>query len=183
MELPPSPDTIQYPHITQLGSGMYRNEIFHAAVTVCVELSLQASERRSSTAGMDGVNSSVLMSMIQSQQLVMVEAVKRTLEDFGKRIGLGLKGCKPYFYLSIVLASVQSRLKGEDPLCNVDAASKRAIRIGTDMLNGSSYHDAKSNFENPSVQVSYHCYMSFALANIDSDATFFGDGLCIYYTQ
>lgn len=182
MELPPTPDAIQYPHINQLGSGMYRNEIFHAGVTVCVELSLQANEQRSST-GMNGVNSSVLMSMIQSQQVVMMEAVKRTIEDFGRRIGSGLKGGKSYFLLSIILASVQSRLKGEDHLCNVDAASKRAIRIATEMLNGRSYHDAVFTVDTGPVQVGYHCYRLFALANIEPDTTFLGAGLCICHTQ
>ncbi|CAG8144340.1 unnamed protein product [Penicillium olsonii] len=152
MELPLSPDEIQYPHITQLGSGMFRDETFHAAVTVCVELSLQAQEQKSSTSGMDGVNSSVLLSMIQSQQVVMMQAVERTTDNFGRRIASGGKGSKPFFFLNIILASVKSRVKGEDPMCNVDAASKRAVRICRDILDGTSYQDAKLAIDNRPVQ-------------------------------
>ncbi|KAJ5549699.1 hypothetical protein N7535_002364 [Penicillium sp. DV-2018c] len=112
MELSPPTESMPYPHITQLGSGMFRDETFHAAVTVCVELSLQANEMPA-TSGMDGVNCSVLMSMIQSQQGVMMQAVERTADNFGRRIGAGGKGCKPYYFLNIILASVKSRIKGE----------------------------------------------------------------------
>lgn len=143
MELPPSPDAIQYPHITQLGSGIFRDEIFHAAITVCVELSLQAQEMSQSLGtSMVGVNSSVLMSMVQSQQTVMLQAVERTLNDFGRRIGPSGKGCKPYFFLTLILASVKSRIKGEDPMVNVEASSKRAVRICRTLLNGVSYAEA-----------------------------------------
>ncbi|CAG8410564.1 unnamed protein product [Penicillium salamii] len=152
MELPHSPDSIQYPHITQLGSGMFRDETFHAAVTVCVELSLQANEQQTSASGMDGVNSSVLLSMIQSQQHVMMQAVEWTADNFGKRIASGGKGSKPFFFLNIILASVKSRVKGEDPMCNVDAASKRTVRICREILNGHSYQDAQIAVDNRTVQ-------------------------------
>ncbi|KAJ5739122.1 hypothetical protein N7533_011906 [Penicillium manginii] len=91
---------------------------------------------------MEGVNSSVLMSMVQSQQGVMLQAVDRTLNDFGRRIGPSGKGCKPYFFLTLILASVKSRIKGEDPMSNVEASSKRAVRVGRTLLNGVSYADA-----------------------------------------
>ncbi|KAJ6089294.1 hypothetical protein N7467_004510 [Penicillium canescens] len=153
MELPLSPEDIQYPHITQLGSGMFRDETFHAAITVCVELSLQANEMRASaSSGMDGVNSSVLMSMIQSQQGVMMQAIERTADNFGRRIGVGGKGCKPFFFLNIIMASVKSRVKGEDPLCNVESAAKRAVRISRAVLDGASYRDAQINVDTRPVQ-------------------------------
>ncbi|KAJ5129160.1 uncharacterized protein N7515_005199 [Penicillium bovifimosum] len=154
MELSPQTENIPYPHITQLGSGMFRDETFHAAVTVCVELSLQANEMRTSaTSGMDGVNSSVLMSMIQSQQGVMMQAVERTADNFGRRIGAGGKGCKPFYFLNIILASVKSRVKGEDPLSNIEAASKRSIRVCKGILDGLTYEQSKSTADNGFVQV------------------------------
>jgi hypothetical protein len=167
MELPLSPETFVFPHITQLGSGMFRDETFHAAVTVCVELSLQANEMRSSASGMDGVNSSVLMSMIQSQQNVMIQAVERTADNFGRRIRPGVKGSKPFFFLNIILASVKSRVKGEDPLCNVEAASKRAVRICREILNGTSYQDAQIAVDTIPVQVSFNSNSLIDFTRID----------------
>lgn len=153
MELPPSPDAIQYPNIVQLGSGMFRDEIFHASITVCVELSLQAQEMSyPQGAMMEGMNSSVLMSMVQSQQSVMLQAVERTLHDFGRRISAAGNGSKPYFFLSIILASVMSRLKGEDPLSQVEAASKKAVRTCRAKLRGLSYEDALASVENQLIQ-------------------------------
>lgn len=168
MELPGPTENIGSPHITQLGSGMFRDETFHAAITVCVELSLQANEmRNSATAGMDGVNSSVLMSMVQSQQGVMMQAIERTTDDFGRRIGSGGKGCKPFFFLNIILTSVKSRVKEEDPLCNVEIASKRSVRICKAILNGHTYQEAKSTVDHRSIQVCFSVASCLsAMANV-----------------
>ncbi|KAJ5622713.1 hypothetical protein N7528_005945 [Penicillium herquei] len=156
MEIPSPVDSVLYPHITQLGRGMFRDETFHAAITVCVELSLQAQEMgQSSGPAMESINSSVLMSMVQSQQTVMLEAVQRTLDDFGRRIGPGGKGCKPYFFLSMILASVKSRIKGEDPIQNVQAISRRSVRVCRGVLNGVAYSDALAIADQPYVPVSH----------------------------
>ncbi|KAJ5758800.1 hypothetical protein N7520_005956 [Penicillium odoratum] len=150
MELPNPADSVLYPHITQLGSGTFRDETFHAAITVCVELSLQAHEMGSATGPtMDGMNSSVLMSMVQSQQSVMLQAVERTLSDFGRRIGPGGNGCKSYFFLTIILASVQSRIKGEDPMINVETCSNKSVRVCREILNGLAYDDALASAQRP----------------------------------
>lgn len=155
VEIPSPTDSILYPHITQLGSGMFRDEIFHAALTVCVELSLQSQEiGNSAGVAIEGMhNSSVLMSMVQSQQNVMLQAVDRTVQDFGRRIGPGGKGCKPYFFLSLILTSVKSRIRGEDPLADLEEASKRTLRIGRAVVGGQSYSDAIANAANPPPQV------------------------------
>ncbi|KAJ5925253.1 transcriptional regulator family: Fungal Specific TF [Penicillium verhagenii] len=156
MELPAATDSILYPHITQLGNGIFRDETFHAAVTVCVELSLQSQEMGNSTGPiMDGTNSSVLMSMVQSQQSVMLKAVERTLDDFGRRVGPGGNGCKPYFFLTIILASVQSRIKGQDPMVNVEESSKKSVRVCRGVLNGLAYSDALISAQQPPVLVRF----------------------------
>lgn len=153
MELPSSPEAAAYPTITQLGSGMFRDEIFHAAITVCVELSLQAHEMSHSVPTMDRMNSSVLMSMVQSQQSVMLQEVERTLDDFGRRINACGTGSKPYLFLSIILASVRSRITGEEPLSKVEAASKKAVRVARAKLNGLSYSDALASADRQHRQV------------------------------
>jgi hypothetical protein len=158
MELPLSTEDILYPNITQLGSGMFCDETFHAAITACVELSLQANEMSTSATGMDGANSSVLMSMIQSQQGVMIQAVERTADNFGRRIASSGKGCKHFFFLNVILASVKSRVKGEDPLCNVDAVLKWTVRICRELLNGLTYEEAKIRVDNRPVQVGIPAY-------------------------
>ncbi|KAJ6117752.1 hypothetical protein N7512_007477 [Penicillium capsulatum] len=159
MELPLNPESVVYPHITQLGNGMFRDETFHAAITVCVELSLQAQEMGNSMGPlMEGMNSSVLMSMVQSQQNVMLQAVERTLDDFGRRIGSGGKGCKSYFFLGIILASVKSRIKGEDPLSNIESTSRKAVRVCRTILNKVPYPEALAIVERQPTQVCTLCF-------------------------
>ena len=167
MELPLDPDSITYPHITQLGNGMFRDETFHAAITVCVELSLQAQEMgHSMDPMMNGMNSSVLMSMVQSQQNVMLRAVERTMDDFGRRIGPGGKGCKSYFFVAIILASVKSRIKGEDPLTEVEDTSRKAVRVCRTILNNIPYSEALAIVERQPAQVrnsvSFWLYFNFS---------------------
>ncbi|KAJ5909207.1 transcriptional regulator family: Fungal Specific TF [Penicillium taxi] len=167
MELPSPSDQILCPYITQLGNGMFRDEAFHAAMTVCVELSLQAHEMGNSTDfSLEGINSSVLVSMVQSQQAVMLQAVERILDDFGRRIDSGGSGCKPYFFLSIILSSVQSRIKGEDPLAKVEAASRRAVMICRGIVSGLSYYDAVKYADRGPVQVCFHGPLYHQHANI-----------------
>jgi hypothetical protein len=142
---------------------MFCDETFHAAITVCVELSLQAQEMsQSSGPAMEGMNTSVLLSMVQSQQNVMLQAVERSLDDFGRRVGSGTgKGSKSYFFLSLILASVKSRIKGEDPFCMIQAASKRAVRVGRGIVSGLSFHEALANADRPPPQVSFPFSSSF----------------------
>jgi len=165
MGLPSAPAAV-YPHITQLGSGMFRDEIFHAAVTVCVELSLQAQEMGQPGSAMDGMNSSVLMSMVQSQQSVMLQGVERTLHDLGRRIRATGTGSKPYFFLSLILASVKSRIKGEDPLSQVEAVSKKAVRVCRGRLNGLSFSDALAQAENQPMPVCCRSPSPYKLSNM-----------------
>lgn len=151
MELPPATDAVLYPHITQFGCGMFCDETFHAAITVCVELSLQAQEMsQSSGPAIEGMNQSMLLSMVQSQQNVMLQAVERCLVDFGRRVGCGTgKGTKPYFFLNLILASVKARIKGEDPFPMIEAASNRAVRIGRGIVSGLSYDEALESADQP----------------------------------
>ncbi|KAJ6151524.1 hypothetical protein N7470_007121 [Penicillium chermesinum] len=111
MELPSPSDSILYPHITQLGGGMFGDETFHAAVTVCVELSLQSQEIGESCRDADGKHTQLQC---------------------------------PHEH-----ASVKSRVKGEDPLANIEEASQKAFRVARAVVGGHSYSNALENATNP----------------------------------
>ncbi|KAI2790378.1 hypothetical protein POX_d05889 [Penicillium oxalicum] len=154
MQLPAPGEIIVHPHIKQLASGMFCDDVFHAAITVCVELSLQAQEMgQSSGSRIDNINPSVLLSMVQSQQSVMLQAIERTLDDFGRTILCGSgRGSKPFFFFSMILASAKSRIKGEDPMTELDAVSKRAVQIGRGIISGLSYEEALACAMRPPTQ-------------------------------
>ncbi|KAF7158494.1 hypothetical protein CNMCM6106_005088 [Aspergillus hiratsukae] len=119
-----------HPHLGHLTGGMFREELFHAAIMVCVEIVLQADEYSRSKSMLPG-QSSVLSSindMAASQQAVMVRAVENTIRIFGSRIAPGGRGCKPYLFLSLTLASAKARLKGEDSFRTMDQAVTNVIK-------------------------------------------------------
>lgn len=127
-QLEPSlPDRLETPHLGGLGGGMFRNESFRAAVTLCVEMSLQADEfQQSATGGTN--NHSPLTDVVRSQQSVMLGAVERTIDMFGSLIKPDGKACRPFIFLTMALASVKARLSGQDPLRSVKEACEGAVR-------------------------------------------------------
>jgi hypothetical protein len=145
-----------HPHLGHLTGGMFREELFHAAIMVCVELVLQADDNSRSKSMLSGQGSvlSSLNDMAESQQAVMVRAVENTLNVFGSRIAPGGRGCKPYLFLSLTLASVKARLKGEDPFMTMDQAGTNAIRDCHLLMSGVPWGDLRKQDENSTKEVS-----------------------------
>ncbi|KAI9927297.1 hypothetical protein MW887_003684 [Aspergillus wentii] len=133
--------------IGQLGGGMYRDEFFHAAITICVELSIQADEQSRSVTAFETPRTGTLTDMVQTQQTVLVTAVERTMDALGSRISSDGNGCKPFFFLTMVFASVKARLKGEDPLKNVEYLSMKAVRECQDIMKGVSWKEIRKQDE------------------------------------
>ncbi|KAF4212515.1 hypothetical protein CNMCM8980_000899 [Aspergillus fumigatiaffinis] len=145
-----------HPHLGHLTGGMFREELFHAAIMVCVELVLQADDNSRSKSMLSGQGSvlSSLNDMAESQQAVMVRAVENTLNVFGSRIAPGGRGCKPYLFLSLTLASVKARLKGEDPFMTMDQAGTNAIRDCHLLMSGVPWGDLRKQDENSTKEAS-----------------------------
>ncbi|GIJ90826.1 hypothetical protein Asppvi_009789 [Aspergillus pseudoviridinutans] len=145
-----------HPHLGHLTGGMFREELFQAATMVCVELVLQADECLRSKSMLQGQNSvlSSLNDMAESQQAVMVHSVENTIKLFGCRIAPGGRGCKPYIFLSITLASVKARLKGEDSFKAMDQAGTNAIRDCQLLMSGVPWADVRNQDENSSKEAS-----------------------------
>lgn len=144
------PEAQPCPHLGQLGGGMFRDEFFHAALTVSVELCWQAEEF-STTHGPAGQPSSIssLNELVRSQQAVLLGAVEKTLDIFGNRINTRGKGCKSFFFLSMVLASVKARMNGEDPQLKAEQVAMRAIRDCEQLIRGASWADIRARQEGP----------------------------------
>ena len=139
------PEAQACPHLGQLGGGMFRDEFFHAALTICVELCWQ-SEENSPTHAQSGQSSSLssLNELVRSQQGVLLQAVENTLDTFGNRINTRGKGCKAFFFLSMVLASVKARMSGEDPQFSAEQVAMRAIRDCEQIIRGTSWADLRA---------------------------------------
>ncbi|KAF9889521.1 hypothetical protein FE257_007231 [Aspergillus nanangensis] len=134
------PEAQPCPHLGQLSGGMFRDEVFHAAITICVELSLQANEfsplKYSGGDSSGSLNS--LNDLVRSQREVLLRAVERTIDSFASRLSPKGKGFKAFLFLVLILASVKARLDGEDPFEKVEAAGTKAIQECEQLMRGGS---------------------------------------------
>ncbi|KAE8415395.1 hypothetical protein BDV36DRAFT_285413 [Aspergillus pseudocaelatus] len=138
------PEAQACPHLGQLSGGMFRDEFFHAAITVCVEVSLQASEFSSSKQPPGQLSSlSSLNDLVRSQQDVLVRAVEHTLDTFGSRISPRGKGCKAFIFLAMALASVKARLNGEDAFRKVEQVAAKSIKDCERLIRGKAWIDIR----------------------------------------
>lgn len=138
------PEAQACPHLGQLSGGMFREEFFHAAIMICVELSLQANEFAKSGPSPASRPPNALNDLVRSQQDILIRAVEHTIDTFGARISPNGKGGKPFFFLSMGLASVKARLGGQGDLYkSVEQASARVIQQCNQMLNGATWADVR----------------------------------------
>lgn len=146
------PEAQACPHLGQLSGGMFREEFFHAAIMVCVELSLQADEFAKSGPSPASGPLNALNDLVRSQQDVLIRAVEHTIDTFGSRISSNGKGAKPFFFLSMGFALVKARLnEKEDPWKSVEQVSVRIIQQCIKILHGATWADVRraENYEVP----------------------------------
>ena len=111
------------PHLGQLAGSMFQYEFLHAAISVCIELRLQMEEK------------SPLKELVQAQQTVMLRAVRRTVDALKSRLTPDGKGCKAFTFISLIVASVEARLRGDDAVMAVKEASSHAVKHCREVMN------------------------------------------------
>ncbi|KAL2819860.1 fungal-specific transcription factor domain-containing protein [Aspergillus cavernicola] len=145
-ELPlPGFQVARTPCLGHIGGGMFRDECFHAAITVCIELSLQIAESRSNSA--PSAHGGSLNDLLRSQQDVLLRVLERSHDNFGSRISPKGNGCKAFFFLSMAVAAVKARLNGEDPLKKIEQAALRAVRVCQHIIRGLPYEELQAQPE------------------------------------
>lgn len=115
------------PCLGHIGGGMFRDECFHAAITICVELSLQVTESGSNSA--PSTQGGSLNDIVRSQQEVLLRVLERTQDNFRSRISPKGSGCKAFVFMSMALASVKARLNGEDPVKKIERDALQTVKI------------------------------------------------------
>ncbi|KAL4733338.1 fungal-specific transcription factor domain-containing protein [Aspergillus similis] len=135
----PSFQSSRTPCLGQIGGGMFRDECFHAAITLCVELSLQSTELASNSA--PSIHGGSLNDIVRSQQEVLLRVLEHILENFGSRLSPQGNGCKAYAFLAMALASAKARLNGDDPLKSVEQAAQRSVKLFHHVISGLPYEE------------------------------------------
>ncbi|KAL2846864.1 fungal-specific transcription factor domain-containing protein [Aspergillus pseudoustus] len=144
-EIPfPSFQTARNPSLGHLGGGMFRDECSHAAITLCLELSLQITESGSNSApsAPSGLND-----LVRSQQDCLFRVLERTEETFRSRISPKGSGCKAFVFISMSVAAVKARFNGEDPLKRIEQAALRAVRVCQHIMKGTPYDELQAQTE------------------------------------
>lgn len=104
--------TSNYPYLLRLRGGMFRDDIFHAAASLCFELRLQAK-------GNTNISSLVFDSIDQNptyyQRIVLFQNVENALKYFEFKVRTEKRTCKAYMLLRMLLASA----KRQGPALNV----------------------------------------------------------------
>ncbi|KAL5334956.1 fungal-specific transcription factor domain-containing protein [Aspergillus crustosus] len=133
------------PCLGHISGGMFREEILHAAITICVELSLQVTESGSNSAPL--THGSSLNDMVRSQREVLLRVLERTQDSFGSRISPKGSGCKAFVFHSMALSAVKARVNGEDPLTRIEQAALRAVKLCQRIIRGQPYEEVHGQLE------------------------------------
>ncbi|KAL4878227.1 fungal-specific transcription factor domain-containing protein [Aspergillus karnatakaensis] len=145
-ELPlPGLQLTRTPSLGHISGGMFRDECFHAAATLCVELSLQVTESGSNSG--PSAQGGSLNDLVRSQQDVLLRVLERTQDNFGTRISPKGSGCKAFVFHGMALAAVKARLNGEDPLTKIEQAALRAVRLCQRIIRGQPYDEIQGQLE------------------------------------
>lgn len=134
------------PCLGHIGGGMFRDECFHAAITICVELSLQVTESGSNSA--PSTHGGSLNDIVRSQREVLLRTLERTQDNFRSRISPKGSGCKAFVFMSMALASVKARLNGEDPLKKIERDSLQTVKICHRVIGGLPHEELEGRPEN-----------------------------------
>ncbi|PYH46436.1 putative C6 transcription factor [Aspergillus saccharolyticus JOP 1030-1] len=175
--LEPSAEAQALPQLAQLSGGMFRNEFLHAALTVCVELYLQSCELSLPQSLPMGPSSTLTSfnDLVRSQQEVMLQAVQQTIETFGSRRGPSGKGCKGFFFLTMVLASVKARVNGQDPQKMIEQDVAVCMRQCEQVMRGTPLADVRNRDQTGSSTTATADSSSVeATAPVDFDPASFG---------
>ncbi|KAL2869427.1 putative C6 transcription factor [Aspergillus lucknowensis] len=142
---PPNLQSTRTPCLGQISGGMFRDECFHAAITLCLELSLQNTELGSNSA--PPAQNGSLNDLLRSQQDVLLRVLERTQDNFGRRISLKGSGSKAFVFLSMAFASVKAKLNGDDPLTKIEQAAMRGVNVCQHIIRGTPYAEVQTQSE------------------------------------
>ncbi|KAJ5088347.1 fungal-specific transcription factor domain-containing protein [Penicillium angulare] len=96
-----------YPHILRLRGGMFRSELFHAAVTLCFELRLQVKDNL--LPALPGANTDYA-TQNNNQREILLDTVKSAIKYFEFKVRTEKQACKAFMLLNMVYVSAQSEL-------------------------------------------------------------------------
>ncbi|PIG88744.1 hypothetical protein AARAC_000502 [Aspergillus arachidicola] len=115
-DLDRGPDNEQgtvYPYLLRLRGGMFRDEFFHAAATLCFELRLQAKDKP--LLPLPGSVQGFMDKTTSYQRIALFRNVENAIRYFELKVRKEKQACKAFMLLHMVFNSAQSQMPSSDP--------------------------------------------------------------------
>lgn len=114
------------PHILQLKGGMFRDDIFHAAITICFELRLQAKDRVVDP--FPGTISGYMDQSVFYQRLALFQSVENAIKHFECKVRSEKRATKVFSILTMLFTAIKSQtLATEEGSHSLDGSSGEPV--------------------------------------------------------
>ncbi|KAL4794752.1 hypothetical protein BDV19DRAFT_389887 [Aspergillus venezuelensis] len=101
------------PHVLRLKGGLFQDDIFHAAVTVCFELRLQLRDSKALLP--TGPISSFFSQSALCHRMALLESIEHALKYFEYKVRWEARACKTFTTLCILYLSIESQFTSIAP--------------------------------------------------------------------
>lgn len=143
------------PHILQMKGGMFRDDVFHAATTICFELRLQSKDRVIDP--LPGIISGFMDQSAFYRRLALFESVENAIRYFEVKVRAEKRATKIFNILHMLFASIKSGILSTeasrdldgpvdgtsltvDDACPLASRRCRELLLEDEGLNASSSH-------------------------------------------
>ncbi|KAL5360405.1 fungal-specific transcription factor domain-containing protein [Aspergillus floccosus] len=114
------------PHILQLKGGMFRDDIFHAATTICFEIRLQAKDRVVDP--FPGIISGYMDQSAFYQRLALFQSVESAIRYFECKVRSEKRATKVFSILTMLFTAIKSQtLATEEGSHHLDGSSGESV--------------------------------------------------------
>ncbi|KAL4903994.1 hypothetical protein BDW74DRAFT_185729 [Aspergillus multicolor] len=113
LNLPPGQVGHGPPHVLRLQGGLFQDDIFHAAVTVCFELRLQLRDSKALLP--TGPISRFFSQSALCHRMALLESIEHALKYFEYKVRREARACKIFTILCILYLSIESQFASIAP--------------------------------------------------------------------
>ncbi|ATY62276.1 metal ion resistance transporter (Zrc1) [Cordyceps militaris] len=123
-DVTPRPVDLFLPHVLRLKGGLFQDDIFHAALTVCLELRLELKDNQPSL--LTGRISNLISQSALFHRKALFQCIENALEYFKNKVQWEARACKTFTTLCILHMNLESQfVTRAAPVTNGGASSSR----------------------------------------------------------
>ncbi|CAG8169220.1 unnamed protein product [Penicillium olsonii] len=112
------PGRVFRPHVLRLRGGLFQDDVFHAAITVCYELRLQLKDSR--TSPFTGPISNLITQSASYHRLALFQSIENGMQYFENKVRWEARACKSFSILYILFMTIKSQFPTHTMSANSD---------------------------------------------------------------